>query len=227
MSFPSTPEDIRRGNQGFHVIAGLPRVIGDIDGTLVPITTPSTHGPRYICCKGYPALNVMVECDAEGVFLDVVATWPGSTHDAFVWENSGLCRAAEGGGFGGCWLLGDSGFPLRPFLLTPYHHAQTEPQASYNRAHRLTRAVVERDIRVWKQSFRCLSKGARGLQLHPRKCCALLHNMALRENIQLPDNEGLQDRDDAEAEDNFPVIQDLHPAGQQVRQELGDNLFGP
>ncbi|KAL2079802.1 hypothetical protein ACEWY4_025546 [Coilia grayii] len=179
---------------------------------------------------GYAAVNVMVVCSAEGEFLDVVARWPGSTHDAFIWENSGLCRAAEGGGFGGCWLLGDSGFPLRPFLLTPYLHAQTEPQASYNRAHRLTRAVVERAIGVWKQRFRCLNKGAGGLQLHPRKCCAvtvvaaLLHNMALRANIQLPDDEGLQDE---EAEDNLPVIQDLHPAGQQVRQVLVDNLFGP
>ncbi|KAL2087184.1 hypothetical protein ACEWY4_018243 [Coilia grayii] len=230
MSFPSTPEDIRRVNQGFHAIAGLPRVIGAIDGTLVPIATPSTHGPRYICCKGYAAINAMVVCSAEGEFLDVVARWPGSTHDAFIWENPGLCRAAEGGGFGGCWLLGDSSFPLRPFLLTPYLHAQTEPQAGYNRAHKLTRAVVERAIGVWKQRFRCLNKGAGGLQLHPRKCCAvivvtaLLHNMALRANVQLPDDEGLQDE---EAEDNLPDIQDLHPAGQQVRQGLVDNLFGP
>ncbi|KAL2099465.1 hypothetical protein ACEWY4_005945 [Coilia grayii] len=197
MSFPSTPEDIRRVNQGFHAVAGLPRVIGAIDGTLVPIATPSTHGPRYICRKGYAAINTMVVCSAEGEFLDVVARWPGSTHDAFIWENTGLCRAAEAG---------------------------------YNRAHKVTRAVVERAIGVWKQRFRCLNKGAGGLQLHPRKCCAvivvtaLLHNMALRANIQLPDDEGLHDE---EAEDNLPDIQDLHPAGQQVRQGLVDNLFGP
>ncbi|KAL2087183.1 hypothetical protein ACEWY4_018242 [Coilia grayii] len=54
--------------------------------------------------------------------------------------------------------------------------------------------------------------------------CSLLHNMALRANVQLPDDEGLQDE---EAEDNLPDIQDLHPAGQQVRQGLVDNLFGP
>ena len=45
----------------------------------------------------------------EGRFTNVVAKWPGSTHDSFVWANCGLCQFAEVGGFGGCWLLRNSG----------------------------------------------------------------------------------------------------------------------
>ncbi|KAL2091535.1 hypothetical protein ACEWY4_013798 [Coilia grayii] len=36
MAFPSTPDDIARTTQDFHGVAGLPRVIGVIDGTLIP-----------------------------------------------------------------------------------------------------------------------------------------------------------------------------------------------
>lgn len=54
---------------------------------------------------------------------------------------------------------------------------------------------MERAIGVRKHCFWCLSKSAGDLQLQPTKCCALvvltalLHNMALTENIQLPEGE--------------------------------------
>ena len=105
----------------------------------------------------------------EGRFTNVVAKWPGSTHDSFVWANCGLCQFAEVGGFGGCWLLGDSGYPLRPFLLTSIRQTNTPAEVQFNMAHGRSRAVVERAIGFWKKCFRCLSKTARGLQLHSTK----------------------------------------------------------
>ena len=50
-------------------------------------------------------------------FTDVVARWPGSTHDATIFQESGLRRWLEEEPRG--WLVGDSGYPLRPYLLTP------------------------------------------------------------------------------------------------------------
>lgn len=38
------------------------------------------------------------------------------THDVFIWVKSALSQWAELSVFGGCYLLGDSMYPLRPFL---------------------------------------------------------------------------------------------------------------
>ncbi|XP_062375192.1 putative nuclease HARBI1 [Sardina pilchardus] len=230
MTFPSAPEDITHVSGGFHAIAGIPRVIGAIDGTLVRIRGPSHKEPAYICRKGYPALNIQVVCDHRGVFLDIVAKWPGSTHDSFVWTNSALCQVAEGGGFGGCWLLGDSGYPLRPFLMTPIQEANSEAEEQYTNAHSRTRVVVERALGMWKQRFRCVSNSAGGLKLHPTKACgvvvvtALLHNMALQDGVPLPGDEEMLVE---EVEEVVPAAGGNLPDGLEARRQLINHMFGP
>ncbi|XP_030193756.1 putative nuclease HARBI1 [Gadus morhua] len=73
----ATQENLFRS---FHI----PQVAGVVDGTLIPILTPHVDGHVYICRKGYAAVNCQVVCDHQGIILDVVARWPGSTHDSFV-----------------------------------------------------------------------------------------------------------------------------------------------
>lgn len=58
-------------------------------------------------------MNVMAVCDASLKFTNLVARWPGSSHDAFVWTNSTLCDLFESGGINRGWLLGDSAYPLK------------------------------------------------------------------------------------------------------------------
>lgn len=61
----------------------------------------------------------MAVCNSNLNFLNLVAKWPGSSHDAFVFSNSVLCQMFENGNINiGC-LVGDSACPLKNHLLTP------------------------------------------------------------------------------------------------------------
>lgn len=54
------------------------------------------------------------------------------------------------------YLLGDSGFPLKPCLITPVLNAQSQAQERYNAKHAKTRVVVERAFGVMKCRLRLL-----------------------------------------------------------------------
>ena len=108
-----------------------------MDGTQIAIVSPSTNEHLYVCRKGFHAINVQVVCDTDMKFVNVVSKWPGSTHDSFVWSNSQIATGMEHRSRigSGRWLLGDSGYPLRPFLMTPVLNEQTEGEKAYNRSH--------------------------------------------------------------------------------------------
>lgn len=76
-----------------------------------------------------------VVCDHLEIFTDIVAKWPGSTHDSFVLANSAICQMAEERAFGEGWLLGDSGYSLRPYLLTPVQHPVIVTEERHNKDH--------------------------------------------------------------------------------------------
>src|SRR5687768_8710415 len=94
----------------------FPGVIGAIDGTQINV---SAHGianrESYRNRKGHIALNVQAICDANLIFLDVVARWPGSVHDSRIFNNSLVCVMLENKELSG-WLIGDSGYPSRTYM---------------------------------------------------------------------------------------------------------------
>ncbi|XP_039968735.1 putative nuclease HARBI1 [Bactrocera tryoni] len=73
------------------------------------------------------------------------------------------------------WLLGDAGYPLQPWLMTPYRSVNHGSQKrSYNMRHSKTRNIVERTIGVLKNRFRCLL-GARELHYSPERACQIVN----------------------------------------------------
>ena len=106
ITFPTDPGDIRKVKAGFFNKTEFPNVIGVIDGTLIPIKAPSDDEPLYVCLKWYHALNIQVVCDSELNLLNIVAKWPGSTHDSFMLNASELYALLVNIGISG-WLLGD------------------------------------------------------------------------------------------------------------------------
>lgn len=88
-----------------------------------------------------------------------------------------------------CNCTGDSGYPLEPWLLTPFLSPSTPEEVGYNNAHAKTRNVVERCFGVMKSRFRCLDKSGGTLLYTPEKACrivgavSVLHNYCIAHNI--------------------------------------------
>ncbi|XP_061191721.1 putative nuclease HARBI1 [Saccostrea echinata] len=183
VKFPETNEDLAKVKEDFYQLASFPNVVGAIDGTLIPIQgMTGDEEPNLICRKGFSAINVQGVVDANLRFSNIVVRWPGATHDSFILQNSSLpniMRRVNG------WLLGDSGYPLRKWLLTPFVNPRSPQEQRYNNAHCTTRNTVERAFGVLKSRFRCIHKTGGSLQFAPEKCikiiecCFRLHNKAI------------------------------------------------
>lgn len=52
------------------------------------------------------------------------------------------------------WLLGDSGYALQPWLLTPYWNPTNQFEERFNKRHKKCRSLVERTIGLLKGRFR-------------------------------------------------------------------------
>lgn len=194
IKLPNNETAITNSMFDFSRICGFPNVIGAIDGTHVGIKSPSFEENVFVNRKNYHSINTMAVCDAKLKFINLIAKWPGSSHDSFVWNNSILCQLFENKKIPRGWLLGDSGYPLRPYLLTPVLNPTTHKENSYNMAHAKTRCVIERCFGVWKMRFRCVDTSGGALQFSPERACniivatAVLHNICIDNKV--PDPEG-------------------------------------
>jgi hypothetical protein len=80
--------------------------------------------------KGIFPLTCKFVCRANLEILNIVTRWPGSVHDVRIFYNSRLCSKFERRNIDGV-LLGDSGYPCRPYLMTPLLNPQTRPERRY------------------------------------------------------------------------------------------------
>lgn len=231
--FPTDHEEVKMIMSNFHDIAKFPNVISCVDGTQIAITSPRQNEHLYVCRKGYHSLNVQVICDAKLRFLNVIAKWPGSTHDSFIFKSSAIYEHLEqqqqqqSGSHG--WLLGDSGYPLLPYLLTPVLRPAGGADERYNRVQRHTRNAIERGIGVWKMRFRCIHKTGGCLQSPPETCakiivaCAVLHNICINNNV--PETEPCDSLPDDIDDDDTLQANTQQNSGTKVRSRLISERF--
>ncbi|XP_067653981.1 putative nuclease HARBI1 [Haliotis asinina] len=226
--FPWRPKDQMAVKDGFHKVCGLPKVLGATDGTLIPIKRPPiAEEAGFICRKGYHAVNVQAICDSSLRFTNVVVKWLGSTHDSLIWSNCKIASKMEEHVPDG-WLLGDSGYACRPWLLTPFTEPKTHPQERYNTAHIRTRNTTERAFGVLKARFRCLHKSSGCLWFSPERCtviimaCFKLHNYCINNGVHVPPGDALAE---ADVENNTPPTLMQCVDGNTARQNLVNERF--
>lgn len=182
ITMPRDEEDINNVRQGFYNIAKFPRCIGALDCTHIKIQSPG--GPNaeiYRNRKSFFSLNVQVVGDSNLKIRNIVCRWPGSSHDSNIFRNSRLRHDFENEQFGDNLLVGDSGYAIKPYLITPLLNPVTPAENLFNESQIRTRNPIERLFGVWKRRFPILGLGIR---LNIRKieavvvACAVLHNIA-------------------------------------------------
>jgi hypothetical protein len=150
--------------------------------------------------------------------INCVAKWPGSVHDARILRESPLFDAFESvrkpvNGI----VLGDSGYMLRDWLMTPIINPRGPKEEAYNTALCGTRCTVERCIGILKRRWHCLHAE---LRVAPAKACKIvcacvaLHNRAMQLHHDLGDD--LDDDDDDDDDVSSNGDDDPAPAGPQA-----------
>ncbi|KAJ3649496.1 hypothetical protein Zmor_021236 [Zophobas morio] len=221
IAFPN-PEEYAAIKTTFMERYNVPGVIGFVDGTHIAITKPTLNiEHQYLNRKGFHSKNVQIVCGPNNKIFGINAAHGGATHDAFIWRQSNIARILEQRFTGGdrtSWLLGDSGYPLQPYVITPVRNpADGTPEHRFNIAHRRARSCVERCIGVLKARFRCLIQ-ERVLKYAPVKAgsiinaCAILHNFMVARNVPLPpEHEILEHMDDPGDNDDDDLVPEQPP----------------
>ncbi|XP_067909481.1 putative nuclease HARBI1 [Heterodontus francisci] len=105
--------------RGFSTVSGFPMVQSVIYCTHVAHRAPAGQSGAFINHKRYHSMNVQLVCDHRKRIMQVCARYPGSCHDAFILRNSQVpALFSPPDGMEG-WILGDRGYPLKTWLMTP------------------------------------------------------------------------------------------------------------
>ncbi|CAI6365924.1 unnamed protein product [Macrosiphum euphorbiae] len=121
--FPMTAIERDRAREKFsNAPQAFEGSIGAIDCTHINILAPKNHEEAYVNHHGNHSLNVQAVVDPELKILNINARFPGARNDSYIWSVSPIRRAIEfhyNRGERYTWLIGDAGYPLEPWLLTP------------------------------------------------------------------------------------------------------------
>nr|XP_055837203.1 putative nuclease HARBI1 [Episyrphus balteatus] len=232
-----TPQEKRNTSIKFYEKYRIPSVIGCVDGTHIRIIAPKQNKHLFYNRKGFFSLNALLICDADMRIRFVDASRPGSSHDALIWKVSEVRSWLEQKYLNGeenSWLLGDAGYPLEPWLLTPHRNPEVgTSQSRFNMKHRQCRNIIERVNGVLKNRWRCLL-GARELPYQPDKavqivnvCCAL-HNICIHFNADFDSMDLPRTRDevntDIEEPENPLNNSEYMNLAQTIRTQIGDSI---
>lgn len=131
IKFPTTREDILQAKLKWQQSYTFPTVVGAIDCTHVAIEKPGIHGDEYINRKGSASINVQATCNSQEEFTSVDASWPSSVHYSRILRNSNIFASLNQHN-GNLTLLGDGGYGIAPWMLTPYRNPQNDIENNYN-----------------------------------------------------------------------------------------------
>lgn len=197
--WPSTDQEMADIKHKFEKIQGLPNCCGAIDITHITmlLTSSDQEAETWLDYKKNHSMILLAIVDPDLRFLDIVTGWPGMMNDSSVLYSSNffkLCQKGEK--MNGKkislandtevreYIIGDSGFPLLPWLVTPYQEKElTKSELRFNKrlleTHGVAKAALARLKEVWRM--------IRGDMWRPDKhklprfilACCILHNIVI------------------------------------------------
>lgn len=136
VTFPTNPEQTR-----FYEMGKMPNTVGVIDCTHVHIQAPHEREWEFVNRKGRHSINVQLVGNADLIITNCVVKWPGSVHDARILRESHIFRNLQQNPPDGI-ILGDSAYPLLPWLMTPFAMANNDAEERFNCTHGRTRSTI-------------------------------------------------------------------------------------
>lgn len=233
IKFPFTNQEIFATRQTFEGFTNLPNVVGAIDVTHIQIKNPTETGTDYFSRLDQHDVVVQAVVDGEKRFLDVATGFPGSMPESRVLMKSSLYQRIMGGEllteqsvkFGGrdirAVLVGNSAYPLFPWLLKPYHESTNDPlEINFNKQLSSARELIECAFGLLKGRWRILQKRLDSnvaFTNHVITACCVLHNFC----INTGDVWNKLDRDN----DSALPARDQNSHGEDLRDFLKEQLW--
>ncbi|KAJ0101855.1 protein ALP1-like [Pistacia vera] len=199
LQWPSTEAEMDGVKSKFEKIRGLHNCCGAIDITHIIMNIPAVDPANNVWFDREKNYSMILQAivDPEMRFRDIIVGWPGSLGDSLVLRSSGFFKLAEEGKrLNGKklqlpdgtdvreYIIGDTGFPLLPWLITPYQgKGLSELQVTFNKRHSATRMVAQMALVRLKEVWRIIH----GVMWMPDKnrlpriilVCCLLHNIII------------------------------------------------
>ncbi|KAL3530700.1 hypothetical protein ACH5RR_010022 [Cinchona calisaya] len=199
IGWPSTENELADIKSKFEQIVRLPNCCGAIDAThiILLLSTSEKGADVWVDAKGSHSMPLQAIVGPNLKFLDVVTGFPGKLTEGKLLQQSGFYhKCITGERLNGEkvklseeaelqeYIVGDSAYPLLPWLLTPYQGNElSQTKADFNErlfaAHNVARRALARLKDVWKI--------INGVMWRPDKhklpryilVCCILHNIMI------------------------------------------------
>lgn len=200
LSWPSTEMEMKEIKSKFENMWGLSNCCGAVDITHIMMTFPSLDSLKNVWRDRKKNCSMILQAivDPDLRFRDIVTGWPGSLSDDIVFKSSAFFKLAEEGKRlnGGKkilqqgtvlreYIIGDTGFPLLPWLLTPDNgEGLSDVQVEFNKRLVATQMMVaKRALARLKEMWKIIQ----GVMWKPDKhklprivlVCCMLHNIVI------------------------------------------------
>jgi hypothetical protein len=159
----------------FEKLQGLPNCCGAIDTThILMCSSAQPNSNVWLDGENRNSMVLQAIVDPDMRFRDIVSGWPGSLDDSCILRTSGFYKVCEKGtrlegqmelpgdgeGAGSVvreYIIGDTSYPLLPWLMTPYQGRDLSPaKAEFNRRHSAARMVVHGAMARLKERWQVL-----------------------------------------------------------------------